>query len=74
LSKKGGEILNDLYNRVDQANFDRMIIEALEKIPTALQKKFIKEILNNDQWDLQGEPREEEKEKYRRFVDGGSTE
>jgi glucose dehydrogenase len=74
LSKKGGQILNDLYNRVDQADWDTMISEAFAKLPTPVQKKFIGQLLHNDVWDLNGKPDEKALKDYRLFVDGGSTE
>lgn len=68
MSEKGGKILNNLYNRVDQADYDAMITEALNVLPTKYQKKFIQSILEKDRWDLDGEPAEEEKEEYRNYV------
>jgi len=68
MSKKGGQILNDLWNRVDQAGFDQMIGEAFDLLPTKIQKRFIKEILDNDSWDLNGEPDPEDKERYRKYI------
>lgn len=68
MSKVGGRILNDLYNRVDQAGYDTMITEALNLLPTHVQKRFIKQILESDRWDLNGEPTEEEKQEYLSYV------
>ncbi|MFE6075651.1 hypothetical protein ACFVQB_14360 [Paenibacillus sp. NPDC057886] len=68
MSKKGGEILVDLWSRVDQADYDLMIEEAFRLLPTTAQKRFIAKLLDNDRWDLAGEPNEEEKFIFRNFV------
>ncbi|MEK5036177.1 hypothetical protein MKY96_32530 [Paenibacillus sp. FSL R7-0302] len=68
MSEKGGKILYDLWGRVDQADYDMMIKEAFASIPTQLQKKFIESILDSDNWDLNGEPTEEEKKQFRKYV------
>lgn len=60
MSEKGGKILNDLWDKVDQADYDLMIKEAFSAIPTKLQKEFVKRILDNGNWDLEGEPTEAE--------------
>jgi hypothetical protein len=71
MSKKGGDILCDLWSRVDQADFDTMITEAFKKIPTKIQKKFIAEILENNIWDLNGKPDDRTLSECWEFVDAG---
>lgn len=68
MSEKGGEILNELWIMVDQADYDTMIIEAFAAIPTQLQKKFIETILDNDRWDLEGKPTEAQIDQYRKYI------
>lgn len=72
MSNRGGEILWDLWSRVDQANYDLMIKEALIALPTKTQKKYIREIIENNHWDLDGEPADEDKESYKKFAGGQS--
>lgn len=71
MSEKGGRILNTLWNKVDQADYDMMITEAFSLLPTAVQKRFIQELLDNDRWDMEGRPEgltDKEKQEYRRYV------
>lgn len=68
MSQKGGKILWDLWNRVDQADWDLTIKKAFDLSPTYFQKQVIKSMLENNQWDLSGEPSKEIKEKAWEFV------
>lgn len=70
MSEKAANILCELWNRVDQADYDTMIMDAFRLLPTKVQKEFIERILDNDSWDLNGKPSDEDLEKYRRYVSG----